>query len=109
MDILKVDGTMVNGVFYAKEVKIVHHRSVLSPDSVEDYDYITPDGEVETRTEGYFLWYTEGGTFDINFSLFHVLQCRVDRSQSPVRGVIISVIRDRRGGMDWEAIKVVVE
>ena len=71
MDILKVDGTMVNEVFYAESEKSYTISPVLSPDSVEDYDYITPDGEVETRTEEpYFFGTQKVETLDINFSLF---------------------------------------
>ncbi|MGC6510021.1 MAG: hypothetical protein ACON4U_16470 [Myxococcota bacterium] len=110
MDILKVDGTMVNEVFYAESEKTYSISPVLSPDSVEDYDYVTPEGDIETRTEEpYFLWYTEGGSFDINFSLYPYSKVEWTAPKGPFEGIIISVIRDRRGGMDWEAIKVVVE
>jgi hypothetical protein len=97
-------------VFYASSEKTHTLDPVISDDSIELYSYLTPDGVEEQREEQpYFLWYAEGGSFNTNFSLYPYNDIEWTAPKAPFEGHIISVIRDRRGGMDWAIIKVIVE
>ena len=85
---------------------------VMSEDSIEEYTY-TSDGVTETRTEEpYFSWYTEAGTYDQPFSLYPYTSVEwtapnltADQEYS---GLILVVLRDRRGGMAWTELSVQV-
>ena len=107
---IQADDSTVVGTLYAESEKTYALNPLLSEDSIETYDYLPPEGDTEQRTEEpYFLWYTEGGSFDINFSLYPYSEVEWTAPKAPFEGVIIAVVRDRRGGMNWSAIQVVVE
>jgi hypothetical protein len=89
----------------------VEIEPILSPDTIEDYVYITTDGEEEQRTEEpYFTWYAEGGGFEQAISLYPD-SARAWTAPETVgfEGVIAVVVRDRRGGMHWTQLQVRVE
>ena len=85
---------------------------LLSEDSIEDYVYINSDGEREERTEEpYFSYYLTGGFFDQSIALYPFLDFEwtapVDPPEDPVQ--MWMVVRDRRGGMTWSSLTIVVE
>jgi len=85
---------------------------LLSEDSIEDYVYINSDGEREERTEEpYFSFYLTGGSFDQSIALHPFLDFEwtapVDPPEDPVQ--MWMVVRDRRGGMAWSSLTIVVE
>ena len=82
----------------------------LPEGAIEDYDFTTSEGTVETRTEEpYFTWYTEGGGFDQPFSLHPYSEVLWTAPDQAWQGVVITVMRDRRGGMAWEVLNLQVE
>jgi hypothetical protein len=86
---------------------------VMSEASIEEYSYTSTDGVSETRTEEpYFSWYTEAGAFDQPFSLYPFTDVEwtaptLTADQS-YEGVMLIVLRDRRGGMAWLDLTVQV-
>lgn len=83
----------------------------LAEDAVETYQYRTSTGETEDRTEEpYFSWYLEDGTFDQNISLppFSETEYTAPK-EAGWSGVVMAVVRDRRGGMGWSQVWVAVE
>ena len=75
---------------------------LLAQDSVEDYVFVNSDGVEEARTEEpYITWYTEGGQFDQDFSLHPYLDVEWTAPDKGFEGVVVAVLRDRRGGMAW--------
>ena len=82
---------------------------VLSETSVEEYSYLTTDGETENRTEEpYFNFYTEGGRFNRPFSVYPYNAVTWTSPSAPFNGRIIVTVRDRRGGMAWNWLSVKV-
>lgn len=80
---------------------------LLEEGSIEDYTYRTSTGEEEQRTEEpYFTWYAEYGQYDQPDSLFPVLDVEWTAPKGGFEGVIATVARDRRGGMDWASLTV---
>jgi hypothetical protein len=83
---------------------------ILSDDTVETYTYTGSDGTQEERTEEpYFTWYTEGGLFDQTFSLYPYSDVEWTAPEGPFEGAVVVVMRDRRGGMAWSSLNVIVE
>lgn len=81
---------------------------VLQEGSVEIYDYTDDDGLTTKRNEEpYFEWYADGGTVTVSASLFPYLdgewQAPAADDEGPKAGTWWSVVRDRRGGMNWIA------
>ncbi len=79
---------------------------VLAEGSVEIYDYTDKDGVTTKRNEEpYFEWYADGGTITISASLFPHLdgawKAPEADDEGPMSGTWWSVVRDRRGGMNW--------
>lgn len=91
--------------------KAISLEVVLADDAVEDYSYTAVDGTVEDRTEEpYFAWYTEGGEFDQNISLYPFTEIEFTPPKtSGWTGMTVVVVRDRRGGMGWATVHLVVE
>lgn len=89
----------------------VELEPILSPDTIEDYQYRNTDGALEARTEEpYFTWYAEGGSFEQAISLYPDSARPWTAPESVgFEGVIAVVVRDRRGGMDWTQLKFRVE
>ena len=80
---------------------------ILSDDSIEEYEYINPKEELEIREEKpYFNWYVEGGSFDQDFSLYPYVDAIWTAPPDEHNGVIVTVVRDRRGGMNWSTVNV---
>ncbi len=91
-------------------------RPVVSVDSVEDYLYITTDGVTECRDEDpWFAWITNGGAFTGDYSFvadeedleevtgrpkINRLTLVEDELFGDQRDLWL-VVRDRRGGLDW--------
>ena len=85
----------------------LHHPAALEEGAVEDYVFITSEGVEEARTEEpYVTWYTEGGSFDQPFSLHLYLDVEWTAPKKGFEGVVVAVIRDRRGGMAWASLTV---
>ena len=83
---------------------------ILSEDSVETYSYTPPNSAPESREEEpYFTWYTEGGLFFQEYSLYPFSAAEWTAPPAPWSGKLIVVVRDRRGGMDWNWLSVEVE
>ena len=77
-------------------------QPLLTEGSIEDYAFVTSEGVEETRTEEpYVTWYTEGGSFDQEFSLHPYLDVEWTAPEKGFEGVVVAVLRDRRGGMAW--------
>ena len=76
---------------------------------VETYSFLNREGEFEERTEEpYFSWFTEGGAFDQPISLYPNSYVEWTAPPNPYSGRIITIMRDRRGGMAWSWIQVEV-
>lgn len=86
-------------------------EAVLADDAVETYTYRNSEGVDEERTEEpYFLWYLQEGGFDQTATLYPYLSVNYTTPESPeheTAGIWV-VVRDRRGGMAWSHIDVVV-
>lgn len=120
-----IEGFLVNGVEVESGGRLVvdpRYRYELEPllreGSVETYEYLGSDGEVEERTEEpYFSWYTEAGSFDQEYSLYPYSEAvwtpgDAWLTEAPPEGGevrILAVVRDRRGGMAWGELTLVVQ
>jgi hypothetical protein len=83
---------------------------VLSDDSIETYTYVDSSGVCEERIEApYFTWYTEGGQPDSPFTLYPFSSIEWTAPETSFSGLLVVVARDRRGGMAWAHLDVVVE
>ena len=85
---------------------------MLSQDSIQDYEYVNTDGELETRTEEpYFSFFSTYGEFDQAIALYPTVDFEFTAPVDPEQadGQLWMVVRDRRGGMDWQELNLVVE
>ncbi len=84
---------------------------VLAADAVESYRFTTSTGAVETRTEEpYFAWYAEGGAFEQAFSLHpNTTVAYTAPKTAGWTGMVVVVVRDRRGGMGWRTVHLQVD
>jgi hypothetical protein len=83
---------------------------IFAEDAVENYQFTNRDGITEDRTEEpYCTWYTEGGKFDQEYSLYPYTEVEWTTPETTLDGKVIVVVRDRRGGMDWMTIQVKVQ
>lgn len=77
----------------------------LVESSLESYEYLNSDGEVEIRTEEpYVAWYSTGGSVTEPITLHPFLDATWI---SPVEAgdvTVWAVARDRRGGYDWASL-----
>lgn len=97
----------IDGVFPIEQGASYTIRPLLEEGAVEDYVFITSEGVEEARTEEpYVTWYTEGGSFDQPFSLHPYLDVEWTAPKKGFEGVVVAVIRDRRGGMAWASLTV---
>ncbi|MFT4977643.1 MAG: hypothetical protein ACI8S6_003550 [Myxococcota bacterium] len=108
---LLVDGEpLSDGVLVTSQSSTHALEPVLSVESIEVYTYTAIDGAQEERTEEpYFTWYTEGGTFDQTFSLHPYSDVEWTAPAEPFEGTVVVTVRDRRGGMAWASLRVIVE
>lgn len=82
---------------------------LYSPASLESYVYVDEGGGAEERSEEpYFSWYTEGGEFDQPFSLYPSSGVVWTAPSAPWSGLVLVLMRDRRGGMAWRYLHVEV-
>ena len=90
---------------------VIELEPLLSDDSIERYAYENTKGQVEERTEEpYFTWYAEGGSFEQAISLYPQAAREWTAPETAgFEGVIVVVVRDRRGGMAWTTVHVEVE
>lgn len=96
------DVEVVDGIHQVGQGCTYTLQPLLTEGSIEDYAFVTSDGTEETRTEEPFVtWYTEGGSFDQEFSLHPYLDVEWTAPEKGFEGVVVAVLRDRRGGMDW--------
>lgn len=85
---------------------------VLGETALEEYRYVASDGTEETRIEEpYFTFYATGGGFDYNFSLLPNSSVEWTAPDDPdgTGHRVWVVVRDRRGGMGWWTMDVVVD
>jgi hypothetical protein len=84
---------------------------ILSADSLEAYTYENTAGEVEDREEEpFFTWFTEAGDFDQALSLYPEVAVEWTAPEAlDTEALIVAVARDRRGGMAWRTLQVVVQ
>ncbi len=106
---LTIDEEITTGSFSATAGQAYELAPLLSDDSVETYTYITEAGVTEERIEEpYITWYAEGGTFDQPYSLYPETTAEWTAPKETFSGVIVAVVRDRRGGMGWTSIRMEV-
>ena len=99
-------------------------RPLLREGAVEDYLYITTEGETQCRTESpYFAWRTNAGQMDRDYSyiadegdLDEISgRLKINRltlpnaDELPPQSDLWLVARDRRGGIDWRRFDLVSE
>jgi len=108
---LLVDGAeLVDGTLTTTTGTTHTIEPTLTDDSIEEYTYTTTEGDQEARVEEpYFTWYAEAGTFDQTFSLYPFNDVDWTAPREPFEGTIAVTVRDRRGGMTWTSLRVVVE
>lgn len=84
---------------------------VISPDSIEDYEYENSSGIIEQRTEEpYARWYGTAGSIDEEITLYPYLTASVRAPDSPgTLGTWWAVVRDRRGGITWLSQNFIVK
>ncbi|MEC7986983.1 MAG: hypothetical protein VX278_17575, partial [Myxococcota bacterium] len=108
---IEIDDTAYSSdeIFQALPGESYTLNPVITEDSVESYRFLTRDGEMEDRVEEpYFLWFTEGGSFGQYFSLYPYSNVTWTAPTSGFSGRVITVMRDRRGGISWSWITVEV-
>ena len=83
----------------------------LSEDSVEPYTYVNSDGTSEDREEQpYVSFYATTGAFFQTVSLHPYLEAEWTAPIDPdgESQTLWFVLRDRRGGMDWVTVELLV-
>jgi hypothetical protein len=111
---LTVDGYPIepNQVLHVTAGQSYALDPILGETAIEAYEYVTSNGETETRIEEpYFTFYATGGSFDYSYSLYpysSVQWTAPDVSAGAELRVWV-VIRDRRGGMGWWTLDLVVD
>ena len=109
---VQIDGVSytADDVLIAQAGQTYEINPIFSEDSIEQYPYVTPAGETETREEEpYCTWYLEGGSFDQYFTLYPTASVGWTAPTEAHEGKIVMVVRDRRGGLDWAYLNVKVE
>ena len=84
---------------------------VAIPDSsIEQYQYLNSDGELETRTEEpYATWYCTGGDVTESVTLYPYTQSTWDSPDDGTAEVTCwAVVRDRRGGQTWAEQRILI-
>lgn len=115
IETLRVDGelTVARGdTLVVQRGQTYELEPILSEDSVETYAYVDEDGVEESRTEEpYFTNYATDGQMIEPFTLYPYAAFGWTAPVDPVSAdlTLLIVARDRRGGMDWFTLPVVVE
>jgi hypothetical protein len=109
---LRVDGEDIRlgGQLQATPGAVYEIEPLLSDESIESYAYVDSNGDAEERVEEpYCSWYLEGGELDMAFSLYPHTSIEWTAPDQAFEGMIVVVVRDRRGGMAWAQLRVRVE
>lgn len=112
-----INNLSIDDVVYEKEdlfTAIAGQTYTITPnvdeEHIETYQFLNREGEFETRTEEpYFSWFTEGGAFYQPISLFPHTEVEWTAPPEAFSGLIITIMRDRRGGIAWSWIQVEVQ
>lgn len=84
----------------------------LTDASIQTYTFVNSEGVTEERVEQpYFTWYATDGTFSNTLALYPETEISWTAPTAPEQPEIQLwvVVRDRRGGMDWFEVSVVVD
>ncbi len=101
--------TVEDGVLVAAAGAEYRIEPALPEADIETYTYVDTAGATQERTEQPFVtWYAEGGAFAQTFSLHPYLGVSWTAPDAPFDGVVVGVVRDRRGGMGWDSLRVIV-
>ena len=111
-----VDSLSIDDVVYSQEdvfVATAGQTYTISPnfsaEHVETYSFLNREGIYEERTEEpYFSWFTDCGLFDQPLSLHPYNDVEWTAPSVPLTGKVITIMRDRRGGIAWSWINVEV-
>ena len=116
VDFIVADEVLNGDVGFTAEQGLTYIiEPVIPPGHIETYRYTTEAGEqVYRREEPYITWYTELGSsaadkqarFDQGYSLYPYTTVEWTAPKEPGLIQLYAVIRDRRGGMGWAALKV---
>ena len=116
VDFIVADETLNGAVGFTAEQGVTYVIEPIIPNGhIETYRYTTEAGEEVYRSEEpYITWYTELGstnqdkqaTFDQAYSLYPYTTVEWTAPKEPGEIQLYAVIRDRRGGMGWAALKV---
>ncbi len=120
----KDQGLSLGQVTFVAPEDVLVLRPVLSEGSIEDYLYITTDGETLCRQESpYFAWITNAGRMGRDYS-FLADEGDLDEvagrlkinhltlpeaAELPPHSDLWLVVRDRRGGIDWRRFDLLRE
>ena len=75
---------------------------ILEEDLIEEYEYLTRDGDIELRVEEpYATWYSTGGEIFEAITLYPYNESTWEAPEAGESGTWYIVVRDRRGGMTW--------
>jgi len=115
-------GYRLGSVTFVEPGESLALRPVFEDGSIEDYLYITTDGETQCRRETpWFAWLTNAGTMESDYSFvadegdydevagrLKVNQLHLPEAEEmPPQSDLWIVVRDRRGGLDWTRIQFV--
>ena len=111
-----VESLSIDGVVYSQEevfLATTGQTYTISPnfseDHIETYRFLNREGIHEDRTEEpYFSWFTDCGIFDQPLSLYPYNDVEWTAPSVPLEGKVITIMRDRRGGIAWSWINVEV-
>ncbi len=120
----KDQGLNLGQITFVAPEDVLVLRPVLGEGSIEDYLYITTDGETLCRQESpYFAWITNAGSMGRDYS-FLADEGDLDEvagrlkinhltlpeaAELPPRSDLWLVARDRRGGIDWKRFDLLRE
>jgi hypothetical protein len=108
-----VDGIAVSAetLVHVDPLQAYELQVVITPESFEQYEFLTSDGVVDTREEEpYVAWFTTGGELGESVTLPPYLDSTfVAPERSGTTGSWYAVARDRRGGMTWWVQRWVVD
>jgi len=112
----KDQGLSLGQVTFVAPQEVLVLRPVLQEGAIEDYLYITTDGETQCRQESpYFAWITNVGSMSRDYTFLadegdldevagrlKINRLRLpEESELPPHSDLWLVVRDRRGGTDW--------
>jgi len=97
-------------IFMAKAGETYTITPNFAEDQIETYRFLNRDGEYEERVEEpYFSWFTDNGIFDQPLSLHPFNSVEWTAPNTATEGKIITIMRDRRGGIAWYWLNIEVQ